>query len=67
MGKEKQQTKISELGEFGLIDRLTKDIQLKNKSTVKGVGDDAAILDYGNKQIVVSSDLLTEGIHFMFL
>jgi thiamine-monophosphate kinase len=64
MGREKQQTKISELGEFGLIDRLTKDIQLKNKSTVKGVGDDAAILDYGNKQIVVSSDLLTEGIHF---
>jgi thiamine-monophosphate kinase len=64
MGKEKQQTNISELGEFGLIDRLTKDIQLKNKSTVKGVGDDAAILDYGNKQIVVSSDLLTEGIHF---
>lgn len=64
MSKEKLHTNISELGEFGLIDRLTKDIQLKNKSTVKGVGDDAAILDYGDKQIVVSSDLLTEGIHF---
>ncbi|KAF0239507.1 MAG: thiamine-phosphate [Prolixibacteraceae bacterium] len=64
MSKEKQQTSISELGEFGLIDRLTKDIQLKNKSTIKGVGDDAAILEYGEKQIVVSSDLLTEGIHF---
>jgi thiamine-monophosphate kinase len=64
MSKEKQQTNISELGEFGLIDRLTKDIQLKNKSTIKGVGDDAAILEYGDKQIVVSSDLLTEGIHF---
>jgi thiamine-monophosphate kinase len=64
MSKEKQQTNISELGEFGLIDRLTKDIQLKNKSTIKGVGDDAAILEYGEKQIVVSSDLLTEGIHF---
>ena len=64
MSKEKQQTSISELGEFGLIDRLTKDIQLKNKSTIKGVGDDAAILEYGDKQIVVSSDLLTEGIHF---
>ncbi|MEN8117019.1 MAG: thiamine-phosphate kinase [Bacteroidota bacterium] len=64
MNKEKKQTSISELGEFGLIDRLTKDIKLKNESTVKGVGDDAAVLDYKNKQIVVSSDLLTEGIHF---
>jgi len=64
MNKEKQQTNISELGEFGLIERLTKDIQLKNSSTIKGVGDDAAILDYGNEQIVVSTDLLTEGVHF---
>ena len=64
MSKEKQQTSISELGEFGLIERLTKSIQLKNKSTIKGVGDDAAILDYKDKQIVVSTDLLTEGIHF---
>ena len=64
MSKEKQQTSISELGEFGLIDRITKSIQLTNKSTVKGVGDDAAILDYKDKQVVVTSDLLTEGIHF---
>jgi len=64
MSKENKQTSISELGEFGLIDRLTKQIQLKNESTIKGVGDDAAILDYGNWQVVVSSDLLTEGIHF---
>ncbi len=64
MSKESKQTKISELGEFGLIDRLTKDIQLKNESTIKGVGDDAAILDYANKQVVVSTDLLTEGVHF---
>ncbi len=64
MSKEKTQTSISELGEFGLIDRITKEIRLKNKSTVKGVGDDAAILDYKEKQVVVSSDLLTEGIHF---
>lgn len=63
MNKEKQ-TNISELGEFGLIDRLTKQVQLKNVSTIMGVGDDAAILDYGNKQVVVSTDLLTEGIHF---
>ncbi len=64
MSKERKQTSISELGEFGLIDRLTKDIQLKNESTIKGVGDDAAILDFKNKQVVVSTDLLTEGVHF---
>ena len=64
MKKETTQTSITELGEFGLIDRLTKDIKLKNNSTIKGVGDDAAILEYGKKQIVVSSDLLTEGVHF---
>lgn len=64
MSKETQQTSISELGEFGLIERITKGIRLKNSSSIKGVGDDAAILEYGNKQIVLSSDLLTEGIHF---
>jgi thiamine-monophosphate kinase len=64
MNKERKQTNISELGEFGLIDRLTKAITIKNESTVKGVGDDAAILDFKEKQVVVSSDLLTEGIHF---
>lgn len=64
MNKETKQTKISELGEFGLIDRLTSDIQIKNEGTLKGVGDDAAVLDYKNKLVVVSTDLLTEGIHF---
>jgi thiamine-monophosphate kinase len=63
MNKEKQ-TQISELGEFGLIDRLTRNIRVKNESTLKGVGDDAAVLDFKNKQVVVSSDLLTEGVHF---
>ena len=63
MSKEKI-TSIAELGEFGLIDRLTKKIKINNKSTIKGVGDDAAILEYGEKQVVVSTDLLTEGIHF---
>ena len=57
-------TPISELGEFGLIERLTNKIKLKNISTVKGVGDDAAVLDFGIKQIVVTTDLLTEGVHF---
>ncbi len=64
MSNKKEQTSISELGEFGLIDRITKAIKIKNPSTIKGVGDDAAILDFKNKQVVVSSDLLTEGIHF---
>ena len=64
MSKERKQTNISELGEFGLIDRLTKAIKIKNESTVKGVGDDAAILDFNEKQVVVTSDLLTEGVHF---
>ncbi len=64
MSKERKQTSISELGEFGLIDRLTKNIQLKNESTIKGVGDDAAVLDYKSKQVVVTTDLLTEGVHF---
>lgn len=64
MRKERKQTNISEVGEFGLIDRLTKAITIKNDSTVKGVGDDAAVLDYKEKQTVVSSDLLTEGVHF---
>lgn len=64
MVNKNTKTNISDLGEFGLIDRLTKNISLKNESTVKGVGDDAAILEFGDKQVVVSTDLLTEGIHF---
>ncbi len=56
--------RIEDLGEFGLIDHLTKDIKLFHKSTVKGVGDDAAVLDYGKKYLVVTTDLLVEGIHF---
>jgi thiamine-monophosphate kinase len=57
-------TELSEIGEFGLIDRLTKNISLRNKSSIKGVGDDAAVLDYGGKQILVTKDLLIEGVHF---
>ncbi len=57
-------TNISQLGEFGLIDHLTKEIELQNESTVKGVGDDAAILDYKDKQVLVTTDMLMEGVHF---
>jgi hypothetical protein len=55
---------ISQLGEFGLIRHLTEKINLKNSSTVKGAGDDAAVLDYGTKKTLVTTDLLLEGIHF---
>ena len=55
---------ISELGEFGLIKRLSKDINLNNSSTIKGVGDDAAVTEYKNKQTVITTDLLIEGVHF---
>lgn len=57
-------TEISSLGEFGLIDRLTERIQLKNESSVKGVGDDASVLHYPEKEVLVTTDLLLEGIHF---
>ncbi len=61
---ETKRTEISTLGEFGLIDHLTKTIELKNKSSLKGVGDDAAVLDYSDKRVLVTTDLLLEGIHF---
>ena len=57
-------TEISTLGEFGLIRRLTEKINLKNDSTLKGVGDDAAVLVYMDKQVMVTTDLLLEGVHF---
>lgn len=55
---------ISELGEFGLIDRLTDNLSIKNSSTLMAVGDDAAIMDFGDKEVLATSDLLLEGIHF---
>ncbi len=55
---------IAKLGEFGLIDRLTKDIEIKNESTRYGVGDDCAVLSYPEKEVLVTTDLLMEGVHF---
>jgi len=57
-------TEISSLGEFGLIEHLTKHIELKNQETIKGVGDDAAVLNFNNNLTLVSSDMLVEGVHF---
>ncbi len=57
-------THVNELGEFGLISHLTKNIKLTHASTLKGVGDDAAVLDYAGKKVLVSTDMLLEGIHF---
>ena len=59
-----ERTELEELGEFGLISHLTGDIELKNASTVKGIGDDAAVIDNGDKLTLVSTDLLVEGVHF---
>ena len=55
---------IAKLGEFGLIDRLTKDLENKNESTKYGVGDDCAVLSYPDKEVLVTTDLLMEGVHF---
>lgn len=64
MFENNQTTDISNLGEFGLIDYLTKNIELNHKTTIKGVGDDAAVLDFSGKKTLISTDLLLEGIHF---
>ena len=61
---EPKQTEISTIGEFGLIDRITKDLKLKNSSTLRGVGDDAAVMRFRDTDIVVTTDLLLEGVHF---
>lgn len=55
---------LAELGEFGLIKRFSKDIKIKNSSTVKGIGDDAAVLNYKDKQTIITTDILVEGVHF---
>ena len=57
-------TEVSNLGEFGLIDRLTKNAEVQNASTIVGIGDDGAVIDHFGKQTVITNDLLIEGVHF---
>ncbi len=64
MFENKGRTEIEQLGEFGLIDHLTKQIEIKHKTSVKGIGDDAAVLNFEGKKTLVSTDMLLEGIHF---
>ncbi len=61
---EEKRTEIGELGEFGLIEKLSQGIELVNDQTVKGVGDDAAVVDSGDKYTLLSTDMLLEGVHF---
>ena len=61
---ENTRTEIATLGEFGLIDHLTKNFEIQNASTVVSIGDDAAVIDHYGKQTVVTTDMLVEGIHF---
>ena len=62
--KNQKKTALSELGEFGLIEHLTTNFSIKNSSTILGIGDDAAVLDFKGKSVVVSTDFLVEGVHF---
>ncbi len=62
--KNPQRTSIAQLGEFGLIEHLTKHFEINQPSTLKGIGDDAAVLDFKDKKVVVSTDIMVEGVHF---
>ena len=62
--KDQSRTSLSQLGEFGLIEHLTKNFTINHESTLKSIGDDAAVLDFGDKKAVISTDLLVEGVHF---
>ncbi|HEX3007901.1 MAG TPA: thiamine-phosphate kinase [Bacteroidales bacterium] len=65
--QDRKITEIKELGEFQLIEALTKDIPLYHKSTIKGIGDDAAVIDAGDRALVMTTDMLMEGIHFSLI
>jgi thiamine-monophosphate kinase len=62
--KNPQRTSLEELGEFGLIEHLTQNFELQQASSIMGIGDDAAVLDFKDKKTIVSTDMLVEGVHF---
>jgi len=62
--KDQSRTSLEQLGEFGLIEHLTKHFTIQQPSTLKSIGDDAAVLDFGVKKAIISTDLLVEGVHF---
>jgi len=62
--KNQSRTNLSELGEFALINHLTKNFKIQHSSSIKGVGDDAAVLNFKNNEVLVTTDLLVEGVHF---
>lgn len=62
--KNQERTSLEKLGEFELIDHLTRTFKIQHRSTLKGIGDDAAVLDFKDKKVVVSTDMLVEGVHF---
>ncbi len=64
MFENKGRTEIEQLGEFGLIEHLTKNFEIRNESSLKGIGDDAAVINFEGKKALISTDLLLEGIHF---
>ena len=59
-----KRSEISQLGEFGLIDHISKQFSLQNPSSITGIGDDAAVIDCGEDYLLVTTDMLTEGVHF---
>ncbi|HYG50933.1 MAG TPA: AIR synthase related protein, partial [Flavobacteriales bacterium] len=65
MFQNSENTPISKIGEFGLIDQISKSFEVTNKNVLKGIGDDAAVIDLGNERVMlVTTDMLTEGVHF---
>ena len=62
--KDQKFTNLDQIGEFGLIDILTKDFESNNKSTVLSIGDDAAVIDNSKEKTLISTDMLVEGVHF---